>query len=81
MKHQYYKHIGLYVYRKELLLQFSRWEESQLEQTEKLEQLRILAHGYRIKTAETEFDSVPVDTAEDVERVKSIMIKQTSVKV
>ncbi len=79
-KHQYYKHIGLYVYRKEFLQQFSEWEESVLEQTEKLEQLRIIAHGYKIKTAETEFDSVPVDSADDVERVKSIMLKQTSKK-
>ena len=78
-KHQYYKHIGLYVYRREFLLQFSQWHESMLEHIEKLEQLRIIEHGYRIKTTITEFDSMPVDTADDVKRVKEILMKQTSV--
>ncbi len=74
-RHQYYKHIGLYVFRKEFLLEYSSWQESQLERAEKLEQLRILEHGVRIKAAVTEFDSVPIDTVEDAERVRSI-IKQ-----
>ncbi len=71
--HQYYKHIGLYVYRRSFLLKFAGWDESPLERAEKLEQLRILEHGYRIKTAVTTFDSIPVDTAEDVERVKKLL--------
>ncbi|MBI5215608.1 MAG: 3-deoxy-manno-octulosonate cytidylyltransferase [Ignavibacteriae bacterium] len=74
-RHQYYKHIGLYVFRKEFLLEYSSWQESKLEQAEKLEQLRILEHGVRIKAAVTEFDSIPIDTAEDAERVRTI-IKQ-----
>ena len=72
-RHQYYKHIGLYVYRRSFLLEFAGWDESPLERAEKLEQLRILEHGYRIKAAVTTFDSIPVDTAEDVERVKTIL--------
>ncbi|MBI3193669.1 MAG: 3-deoxy-manno-octulosonate cytidylyltransferase [Ignavibacteriae bacterium] len=72
-RHQYYKHIGLYVFRKDFLLEFSSWQESQLERAEKLEQLRILEHGVRIKAAVTEYDSIPVDTAEDAERVRLII--------
>ena len=78
-KHQYYKHIGLYVYRREFLLQFAEWDESMLEQVEKLEQLRIIEHGYKIKATLTEFDSIPVDTADDIKLVKEILMKQTSV--
>ena len=80
-RHQYYKHIGLYVYRRKFLLQFSQWDESTLEKTEKLEQLRIIEHGYKIKTALTEFDSVPIDTPDDVKKVKEIMMKQTSAAI
>lgn len=72
-QHQYFKHIGLYVYRRSFLLKFAGWDESPLERVEKLEQLRILEHGYRIKAAVTTFDSIPVDTAEDVERVKKLL--------
>ena len=71
--HQFYKHIGLYVFRKDFLLKFSSWQESELEQIEKLEQLRILYHGYKIKTTVTTYDSIPVDTAEDAERVRIIL--------
>jgi len=71
--HTYYKHIGLYVYRRALLLQFTAWGESKLEQAEKLEQLRILEHGVKIKTSITTFDSIPVDTSEDAERVRAVL--------
>ena len=76
-RHTFYKHIGLYVFRRKLLLEYSSWKESPLEQAEKLEQLRILERGIRIKTALTEFDSIPIDTAEDAERVRSIIQQQT----
>lgn len=72
----YYKHIGLYVFAREVLMQFSTWQESTLERIEKLEQLRLLEYGCRIKTVVTSYDSIPVDTAEDAERVRTIM-KQT----
>jgi len=74
--HEYYKHIGLYVFRKKFLLDFAGWKESVLERIEKLEQLRILEHGFRIITAVTEFDSIPVDVAEDVVRVQKMMNKK-----
>jgi 3-deoxy-manno-octulosonate cytidylyltransferase (CMP-KDO synthetase) len=73
--HSYWKHIGIYSYRKTFLLQYTRWKPTPLEQTEKLEQLRILEKGNRIKTAETRFDPVCVDTPEDAERVR-ILLKQ-----
>jgi 3-deoxy-manno-octulosonate cytidylyltransferase (CMP-KDO synthetase) len=62
----YYKHIGLYVYRKTLLLKFSRMKKSYLENAEKLEQLRILENGEKIKVVITKKDSMSVDTLEDV---------------
>lgn len=76
IRHTYFKHIGLYVFRRNLLLEYSSWQESALERAEKLEQLRILEHGYRIITAQTEFDSIPIDTAEDAERVRAILQQQ-----
>lgn len=65
-----YKHVGIYSYRKDFLLQFAQWPPMPLEQIEKLEQLRILQKGYRIKTAETPFDPICVDTPEDVVHVR-----------
>jgi 3-deoxy-manno-octulosonate cytidylyltransferase (CMP-KDO synthetase) len=67
-----HKHIGLYVYRREFLLAFARLEPTPLELCEKLEQLRALEHGFRIKTVETRHDSVAVDTPEDLERVRRL---------
>ena len=69
----YYKHIGLYVYRKEFLLSFASWDESTLERTEKLEQLRIIEHGFKIKATITGYDSIPIDTPDDAERVRRIL--------
>ena len=67
-----FKHIGLYVYRREFLLAFARLEPTPLERTESLEQLRALEHGFRIKTIETHHDSIGVDTPEDLERVRHL---------
>jgi len=64
-----YKHIGLYVYRKNYLLKFCRMKMSCLEKSEKLEQLRILENGEKIKVILTGKDSVSVDTSEDLKRV------------
>lgn len=77
-RHTFYKHIGLYVFRSEFLRQYSRMAESRLERAEKLEQLRILANGGRIKIGITEFDSIPVDTAEDAEKVISLLQKESA---
>jgi len=65
-----YKHIGLYVYRKDALLNFTRMEQTDLEQTEKLEQLRMLENGIRIKVVVTEHESLSVDTPEDLEKAR-----------
>ena len=65
----YFKHLGIYAYHKEFLLQFKDLPSSFLEKTEKLEQLRILEAGYRIKTVETAVDTIGIDTKEDLKRV------------
>lgn len=71
-----YKHVGLYVYRREFLLQYSHMSPTYLELSEKLEQLRVLENGYRIKVVETAFDSIGVDTPADlaavVEKLKKL---------
>jgi 3-deoxy-manno-octulosonate cytidylyltransferase (CMP-KDO synthetase) len=71
--HTFYKHIGLYVFRRHFLLQYAQLPVSRLETAEKLEQLRILEAGYKIKIAKTTFDSIPIDTMEDVVRVVTMM--------
>jgi 3-deoxy-manno-octulosonate cytidylyltransferase (CMP-KDO synthetase) len=72
----YYKHLGLYAYRKPALDLFVRWPESLLEKTERLEQLRFLENGIPIGVAETPFDSIGVDTEEDLLRVSEILRKR-----
>lgn len=66
---KFYKHIGLYVYRKSFLMRFAKMKKSYLEGVEKLEQLRILENGDRIKVVITKKDSVSVDTEEDVKLI------------
>jgi 3-deoxy-manno-octulosonate cytidylyltransferase (CMP-KDO synthetase) len=65
---RYFKHIGLYVYRREALLDFPTLPPGELERTEQLEQLRWLENGYRILVASTDYDSISVDVPEDVAR-------------
>jgi 3-deoxy-manno-octulosonate cytidylyltransferase (CMP-KDO synthetase) len=69
----YFKHLGLYAYRKAALDLFVSWPESTLEKTERLEQLRFLENGIPIYVGETPYDSVGVDTEEDFERVAEIL--------
>lgn len=66
---QYYKHLGLYAYRKSFLMKFNDLPKSSLETAEKLEQLRVLEAGYKIKTVQTTADTIGVDTPEDLARV------------
>ncbi|MFQ5645514.1 MAG: 3-deoxy-manno-octulosonate cytidylyltransferase [bacterium] len=66
----YYKHIGLYVYRKEILLKISRWKPTGLEVCECLEQLRVLEHGHKIRVRETRYSSWGVDVPVDLEAIK-----------
>lgn len=68
-----YKHLGFYAYRKAALDAFCAWPESELERSERLEQLRFLDHGIAIRVAETLFDTVGVDTEEDLRRVERIL--------
>jgi 3-deoxy-manno-octulosonate cytidylyltransferase (CMP-KDO synthetase) len=72
-KPRYYKHLGFYGYRKSALDKFVGWPESSLERSERLEQLRFLEHGVSIFVAETAFDTVGVDTEDDLRRVEEIM--------
>ena len=68
-----YKHIGIYAYRRDFLLTYAALAPTPLERTESLEQLRALEHGYNIKVLLTDFQSVGVDTPEDLERVNHII--------
>ena len=70
---QLYKHIGLYVYRRDFLLTLASLEPTPLERAEALEQLRALEHGYRMRVVETACDSIGVDTPEDLERVRRLV--------
>ena len=67
-----FKHIGLYVYRRDFLLSYSDLPVGPLEKAERLEQLRALENGYSIRVAETEYESIGVDTPEDFERVTKL---------
>ena len=67
------KHTGLYVYRRDVLLEFTKWPQSQLEKIEALEQLRALERGVRIKVVEACTASTGVDTVEDLERVRTLI--------
>jgi 3-deoxy-manno-octulosonate cytidylyltransferase (CMP-KDO synthetase) len=69
-KFDIYKHIGLYAFRKDALLRFTSFEQTDLEKAEKLEQLRMLENGMKIKVVETEYESLAVDTPEDLERAR-----------
>ncbi len=72
----YYKHLGFYAYRKGFLLSFVALPEGEWECFEKLEQLRALEFGYRIKVVLTEHDSIEVDTREDLQRVEEYILAQ-----
>ena len=72
----YYKHIGLYAYTKDFLFIYRNLPESSLEKAERLEQLRVLQEGYRIKVVETKYDTVGVDTPEDLEKAKEYLQKE-----
>ena len=67
------KHLGLYVFRKSALAEFATFPRGELEQLEQLEQLRWLENGYKIRVAETTYDSVSVDVAEDIARVEKLL--------
>jgi 3-deoxy-manno-octulosonate cytidylyltransferase (CMP-KDO synthetase) len=70
------KHLGLYVFRREALLDFPTFPQGDLERIEQLEQLRWLENGCRIRVVETEYDSIGVDVPEDIARVEQILGKK-----
>ena len=69
----HYKHVGLYVYRKDFLLGYSNLKKGPLEEAERLEQLRALENGFKIRVVETGYESLGVDTPEDLQRVSAIV--------
>lgn len=71
--HPYYRHVGMYAYRKDILEQITKLRPSALEKAESLEQLRWLEHGFRVKCAVTHFDSHCIDRPEDVDKVIRLM--------
>jgi 3-deoxy-manno-octulosonate cytidylyltransferase (CMP-KDO synthetase) len=73
---KYFKHLGIYAYRKPWLERFVTLPESSLERAERLEQLRFLENGIPIYVAETAYDSIGVDTEEDFQRVKKLLAAQ-----
>ena len=70
---QFRKHTGLYVYRRDVLLEFTKWPQSDLERIEGLEQLRALEHGIEIKAIEASMPSTGVDTLEDLTKVRALL--------
>jgi 3-deoxy-manno-octulosonate cytidylyltransferase (CMP-KDO synthetase) len=74
----YWKHIGLYVYRRDLLLSYSSLPQGPLEHDEKLEQLRALENGIPIRVAETSYETIGVDTPQDLQAVLSLFQDSSS---
>jgi 3-deoxy-manno-octulosonate cytidylyltransferase (CMP-KDO synthetase) len=75
------KHTGLYVYRRDFLLEFAGWPQTESEASESLEQLRALERGVRIKVVEAASPSIGVDTIEDLERVRALIERETRIAV
>jgi 3-deoxy-manno-octulosonate cytidylyltransferase (CMP-KDO synthetase) len=71
MNVEYFLHVGVYAYKKDALISFTKFPQSLLEKIEKLEQLRYLENGIKIKMAETDYNNIAIDTPEDLERAKS----------
>ena len=69
----YWKHLGVYAYRRELLLQFTSWPKGTLEQIEMLEQLRLLERGVSIQMVETSHQSIAIDTIEDLIKARKFL--------
>jgi 3-deoxy-manno-octulosonate cytidylyltransferase (CMP-KDO synthetase) len=72
----FYKHLGLYAYTKDFLFTYTNLPQSELERVESLEQLRVLEHGFRIKTVQTNFETIGIDTPEDLEKAKRTLLER-----
>ena len=73
MNIEYFLHVGVYAYKKIVLMNFTIWPQSSLEKIEKLEQLRYLENGIKIKMTETDYNNIAIDTPADLERAKSFL--------
>jgi 3-deoxy-manno-octulosonate cytidylyltransferase (CMP-KDO synthetase) len=73
VEHLYYKHIGVYAFRKEALVKFANLEMTPLEISEKIEAIRYLENGMKIKMIETDFIGVGIDVPEDLEKAREIL--------
>ncbi len=71
-----YRHIGVYAYRKQALINFTKWPVTRLENAEKLEQLRYLENGVKIKMVITNKPSIGIDTPQDLEQAKQFLLKK-----
>jgi len=76
LKADYYKHHGIYAYRRDFLDVFTKLPEGKLEKLEALEQLRALEYGYKIKVVITPYDSVEVDNEQELDRVRRILTEK-----
>jgi 3-deoxy-manno-octulosonate cytidylyltransferase (CMP-KDO synthetase) len=74
----YYKHIGLYVFRRKALFDFTNYKQTDLEKTEMLEQLRMLENGMRIKVVRTDYRSYAVDTPEDIITIENHLLSSNN---
>jgi 3-deoxy-manno-octulosonate cytidylyltransferase (CMP-KDO synthetase) len=73
-RNTFYSHIGMYAYRYDVLLELTKLPTSILEKAESLEQLRWLENGYRIRTAQTQFENIGIDTPEDLEQAEKFLL-------
>lgn len=69
----YYKHVGIYGYKRDFVIEYAKMEPTELEKSESLEQLRALENGYKIKVMETPYKIIGVDTAEELEKVREFV--------
>lgn len=76
--HQYIKHIGIYAYRRDVLSEITKLPQSSLEKAESLEQLRWLQNGYRIRVGMTEFETIGIDTPDDLIKAEKFMLENPS---
>lgn len=72
-----YKHVGIYAYRRDFLLQYAALAPTELEQTESLEQLRVLDNGFKIKVLTSDFQGIGIDTSEDLAACNALFAKMT----
>ena len=76
----YFKHVGIYGYKREFVIKYAKMDSTPLEQSESLEQLRVLENGYKIKVVETSYKVIGVDTPEDLKKVRNF-VKENKINI